>query len=51
MAKNDTVKTDPVQTPVPATPKEGGSYTLDDKTGEHTLIQRTKENTQPRSKP
>ena len=54
MAKNDTSKpaAEPVvQTPAPATPKEGGSYTLDDKTGEHTLIERTQENTQPRSKP
>lgn len=52
MAKTDTSKaTDPVQTTAPATPKEGGSYMVDEKTGEHTLIERTKENTQPRSKP
>lgn len=52
MAKTDTVKPTaaPVQTPVPPTPKEGGSYTLDDTTGEHTLIERTQENTEPRSR-
>lgn len=51
MAKPDTTKpADPVQTPVAESPKEGGSYTLDDATGERVLVERTKPNTEPRSK-
>jgi len=48
-------QSDPVETsaqPVtPATPSSGGSYRVDDATGEHTLIERTEPNTQARSKP
>lgn len=31
---------------IPATPAHGGSYTLDDTTGEHILIERTQEQIQ-----
>lgn len=48
MPKTDTtiLTTDPVAhipapAPAPATPTEGGSYRVDDATGEHTLIERT----------
>lgn len=51
MAKTEPTKpAEPVQTPAPATPKEGGSYLIDDTTGEHTLLERTQENTEPRSR-
>ena len=36
---------------IPATPTHGGSYRVDDATGEHTLIERTEPNTKARSKP
>jgi len=56
MAKTNTVperSTEPAASPVarPAPqPHEGGSYTLDDATGERVLVERTEPNTQARSK-
>ena len=36
----------PQPEPVPAaTPSAGGSYIVDEKTGQHTLVERTQENT------
>jgi hypothetical protein len=43
MAKTEPAKDQAAQTPV-QTPAQGGSYTLDDQTGEHTLVERTQEN-------
>src|SRR3990167_4034347 len=37
----------PAQNQAPATPSQGGSYTLDDATGEHTLTERTQPKEQP----
>jgi hypothetical protein len=57
MAKQTTEKpqTDTVETSaqpvIPATPSSGGSYLVDDATGEHTLTGRTEPNTKTRSKP
>lgn len=51
MAKPDPKPAAPVQAPAPESPKEGGSYTLDDATGERVLVARTQPNTEPRSKP
>lgn len=35
----------PAPAPQPATPAQGGSYLVDEKTGEHTLTERTQEST------
>lgn len=38
------------QMPANLPPSEGGSYVVDDTTGQHTLVERTEPNTQPRSR-